>query len=71
MAAEKAVRITQPRRQQAGLREVRLLVPDTCLLWVRKRIATHIDRLPSCDEEDALRWVESVSAFDKPKRRGK
>jgi hypothetical protein len=54
------------RRRAEGLREIRLLVPDTRLESVRREIAEQVRRLDPAVEEDALRWIESVSIFDNP-----
>jgi len=52
------------RRHARGLREVRLLVPDTRLATVRRRIAQQVAKLSPESEKDALDWIESVSIFD-------
>lgn len=54
------------RRRAKGLREIRLLVPDTRLESVRREIAEQVRRLDPAVEEDALRWIEAVSVFDNP-----
>jgi Protein of unknown function (DUF3018) len=54
------------RRRQQGLREIRLVVPDARLPSVRKRVAAEVARLDPRHEEEALRWIESVSEFDNP-----
>jgi hypothetical protein len=53
----------RPRRR--GLRELRLVVPDSRLqsagdVWPAKSLLVR-----SC-EDDALRWIEAVSEFDSP-----
>jgi hypothetical protein len=52
------------RRRKRGLRELRLVVPDPRLQSVRKRVASQVIRLNRDDEDEALRWIESVSEFD-------
>ena len=56
------------RRNTRGLRELRLVVPDTRLRSVRRRIAAQVGRLGRADEEEALAWIETVSEFDNPER---
>jgi len=51
-------------RRKRGLRELRLVVPDPRLQSVRKRVASQVIRLDRDDEDEALRWIESVSEFD-------
>ncbi|MDP2801752.1 MAG: DUF3018 family protein [Phreatobacter sp.] len=55
------------RRKAAGLREVRLVLPDARLEVTRRRISEQVARLDPVAEEDAMRWIESVSEFDEPK----
>jgi len=52
------------RRRTAGLREVRLVLPDARLDATRRRIAAQVARLDPAAEEDAMRWIEAVSDFD-------
>jgi hypothetical protein len=52
------------RRRMAGLREVRLVLPDARLDSTRRRIAEQVARLDPAVEEDAMRWIEAVSEFD-------
>jgi hypothetical protein len=54
------------RRRSRGLRERRLVVPDSRSQSVRRRIAAQGARLSNADENDALNWIESVSEFDAP-----
>ncbi|MEI5666394.1 antitoxin MazE-like protein [Bosea sp. CCNWLW174] len=56
------------RRREQNLREVRLLVPDARSPAVRARIVRQVARLDLAAEDDALRWIESVSEFDSPAR---
>lgn len=52
------------RRKRAGLREVRLILPDARLDATRRRIAAQVARLDPAAEDDAMRWIETVSEFD-------
>ena len=52
------------RRQQRGLRELRLVVPDPRSQAVRERIAAQVAKLNPDGERDALLWIEAVSEFD-------
>ena len=54
------------RRRTAGLRELRLVVPDARSAAVRRRIAREVAALNPADEDAAMRWIESVSEFDSP-----
>ena len=52
------------RRRARGLRELRLVIPDTRLRSVRRRVATEVAALDQASEDDALTWIEAVSEFD-------
>ncbi len=52
------------RRRKRGLRELRLIVPDTRLRSVRRRVAAQVSRLVQSHEDEALSWIEAVSEFD-------
>jgi hypothetical protein len=52
------------RRRRRGLRELRLVVPDSRLQSVRRRVAAEVARLVRNSEDDALSWIEAVSEFD-------
>jgi hypothetical protein len=54
------------RRRRRGLRELRLVVPDSRLLSVRRRVAAQVARLVRSSEDDALSWIEAASEFDEP-----
>lgn len=64
--ASAAERMKEMRKRQraGGLREVRLVVPDTRIADIRQRLALQVARLSSADEQDALNWIEQVSEFD-------
>ena len=66
MAASPAerMRAVRLRRRAEGKREVRLVLPDARSKEVRARIAEAVAGLDPAHEEDALRWIESVSEFD-------
>jgi hypothetical protein len=50
------------RRRARGLRELRLVVPDPHSEAVRRRVAASVAKLDPRDEEEAMRWIEAVSA---------
>jgi hypothetical protein len=56
------------RRRKRGLRELRIVVPDSRLVSVRRRVAAQVARLIPGDEDEALSWIEAVSEFDSPER---
>lgn len=64
--ASAAERMKEMRKRQraGGLREVRLVVPDTRIADIKQRLALQVARLSSADEQDALNWIEQVSEFD-------
>ena len=66
--SEPAERMRQmrKRRRSQGLRELRILVPDSRLPSVRRRVADQVARLIPSRETEALSWIEAVSEFDAP-----
>ncbi|MDE2474001.1 MAG: hypothetical protein KGO48_03025 [Alphaproteobacteria bacterium] len=62
------MRMMRERRRRRGLRELRLVVPDPRLQSVRKRVAAEVVRLDQRKEDEALRWIEAVSEFDRKNR---
>ena len=58
------MKMMRARRRREGLRELRLVVPDTRLEGVRSRIAAQVAKLEPNSERDALLWIETVSEFD-------
>ena len=52
------------RRRVQSLRELRLIVPDTRLKAVRRRVAIQVARLSHRSEDEALEWIEKISEFD-------
>ncbi|MCC7035633.1 MAG: DUF3018 family protein [Acidobacteria bacterium] len=58
------MRMMRERRRARGLRELRLVVPDSRSPSVRRRVAAQVAHLGKADENDALNWIESVSEFD-------
>lgn len=64
--ASAAERMKEMRNRQraGGLREVRLVVPDTRIADIKQRLALQVARLSPADEQDALDWIEQVSEFD-------
>jgi hypothetical protein len=49
-------------RRGRGPRELRLVVPDPHSAAVRRRVAASLAKLNPRDEEEAMRWIEAVSA---------
>jgi hypothetical protein len=52
------------RRRERGLKELRLIVPDTKLAAVRARVAVEVAHLNPLNEAEALRFIEVVDEFD-------
>jgi hypothetical protein len=65
-APAERMRMMRERRRSRGLRERRLVVPDSRSQSVRRRVAAQVAHLSKTDENDALNWIESVSEFDAP-----
>lgn len=65
-APAERMRMMRERRRSRGLRELRLVVPDSRSQSVRRRVAAQIAHLSKADEHDTLTWIESVSEFDAP-----
>ena len=63
-APAERMRMMRERRRSRGLRELRLVVPDSRSRSVRRRVAAQVAHLSNADENDALNWIESVSEFD-------
>jgi hypothetical protein len=63
---EERMRMMRKRRRKRGLRELRLVVPDSRLQSVRRRVSAQISRLVQSREDEALSWIEAVSEFDAP-----
>lgn len=64
-AAER-MRAMRERRRAQGLRELRLVVPDSRSKAVLRRVAKQVAALDRAAERDAMRWIEAVSEFDSP-----
>lgn len=62
-AAER-MRAMRERRRAQGLRELRLVIPDSRSKAVLRRVAKEVARLDQAAERDAMRWIEAVSEFD-------
>jgi hypothetical protein len=58
------------RRRAQGLRELRLVVPDSRSQTVRRRVAVQVAGLDPRGEDDALNWIETVSELDAPGAQG-
>ncbi len=65
-APAERMRMMRERRQSRGLRELRLVVPDSRSRSVRRRVAAQVAHLSTADENDALNWMKLVSEFDAP-----
>jgi hypothetical protein len=65
-APAERMRMMRERRRRRGLRELRLVVPDSRLPSVRRRVAAQVARLAPSSENEALSWIEAVSEFDAP-----
>ena len=63
-APAERMRMMRERRRQRGLRELRLVLPDARLRSVRQRVANQVSAISAAGEDDALRWIESVSEYD-------
>ena len=62
-AAER-MKLMRQRRRSRGLRELRIVVADPRSRAVRRRMAKQVAGLDLSREQDAMRWIESVSEFD-------
>ena len=62
-AAER-IRAMRERRRARGLRELRLVVPDSRSKTVLRRVAKEVAGLDRAAERNAMRWIEAVSEFD-------
>jgi hypothetical protein len=67
-APAERMRQMRERRRKRGLRELRIVVPDSRLVSVRRRVAAQVARLVPSREDEALSWIEAVSEFDSPDR---
>ena len=67
-APAERMRMMRERRRRRGLRELRLIVPDSRLQSVRRRVAAEVAGLVQSSEDEALSWIEAVSEFDAPER---
>ena len=63
------MRVMRERRRSAGLREIRLLLPDARSPSVRARISAQVAKLDPEVEREALAWIEAVSEFDNDESR--
>ena len=63
-APAERMKMMRQRRRARGLRELRLVVADPWSRAVRRRVAKQVAGLDADREQDALRWIESVSEFD-------
>ena len=58
------------RRDDRGIRDVRLAIPDTRSQPVRDHLAAQSARLVAASEAEAMAWIEAVSEFDNPETPG-
>jgi hypothetical protein len=65
-APAERMRMMRERRRRRGLRELRLVVPDSRLQSVRRRMAAEVARLVRSSKDESLSWIEAVSEFDAP-----
>jgi hypothetical protein len=63
-APAERMKTMRERRRARGLRELRLVLPDSRAPSVRRRVAAQVAALRPAGEDDAMRWIESVSEFD-------
>jgi hypothetical protein len=63
-APAERMKLMRQRRRTRGLRELRLIVADPRSRAVRRRVAKQVAGLDLDRERDALKWIESISAFD-------
>jgi len=64
VATAQRMKAMRERRRRRGLRELRLVVPNSRLPSVRRRLAAQVARLARSSENEALTFIESVSEFD-------
>ena len=67
-APAERMRQMRERRRKRGLRELRIVVPDSRLASVRRRVAAQVARLVPSREDEDLSRIEAVSEFDSPDR---
>ena len=67
-APAERMRRMRERRRERGLRELRIVVPDSRLVSVRRRLAAQVARLVPGSENEALSWIAAVSEFDSSDR---
>lgn len=63
-APAQRMKTMRERRRARGLRELRLVLPDTRSQSVRRRVASQVARLHRDSEDEALNWIEMISEFD-------
>lgn len=65
-APTERMRTMRERRRKRGLRELRLVVPDTRSPSVCRRVAVQVSSLVQAREDEALNWIEAVAELDGP-----
>lgn len=63
-APAERMKVMRDRRRRAGLREIRLILPDARSKAVRDRLASQVANLNPDVEREALLWIQAVSEFD-------
>ena len=63
-APAQRMKTMRERRRARGLRELRLVLPDTRSQSVRRRVAGEVAKLRRDSEDEALNWIEIISEFD-------
>lgn len=63
-APAERMRTLRDRRRARGLRELRLIVPDSRADAVRQRVRVQVAALDPASERRALDWIEAVGEFD-------
>jgi hypothetical protein len=69
-APAERMKLMRERRRKRGMRELRLVLPNSRLQSVRRRVAAQVARLSPSSEEEALRWIEAMSDSDAPDGQG-
>lgn len=67
-APAERMRQMRERRRKRGVRELQIIVPNSRLTSVRRRVAAQVARLIPGREDEALSWIEAVSEFNSPKQ---
>ncbi len=63
-APAQRMKTMRERRRARGLRELRLVLPDSRAQSVRRRVASEVAKFHRDSEDEALNWIEMISEFD-------